>query len=472
MNPAPVSGVERVAAATIGSRAYDRKQTATGRRFYPRLLPHAPRAGPVGAEEHRARLGQLPFVGHTLKDRAAFLAMVERSGLVGRGGAGFPTARKLKAIDGRRPVVIANGTEGEPLSQKDKLLLSLSPQLVLDGTVLVAEALDALEAYVVVHPAVVLTAAEAVAQRRSVDNHGVKLTVLPAQDRYVAGEASALANYLENGVARPRPNPPRLVERGAWGRPTLVNNVETLAHIALLARYGAEWFRSAGTPDEPGSMLVTLRGAVRRPVVTEVEMGTPVRDLLALAGGPTGRLQALLIGGYFGSFVDGQEAVDRPYSRAGLAGLDADVGAGVVVAFDDQTCGVVEAARIARYLAGQSAGQCGPCVFGLAAVAEELDALASGQLTGGTARLERWLAEVEGRGACHLPDGATRLVASALRVFSDEVTAHVSGRCRPGARRHGHPVRSRQHETVRCEQPARSSLTGGPDRLRRLRFLC
>ena len=245
------------------------------------------------------------------KTEAAFLAMVERSGLVGRGGAGFPTARKLKAIDGPRPVIIANGTEGEPLSQKDKVLLSLSPQLVLDGTVLVAEALDALEAYVVVHPAVEQTVAGAAAQRRSVDNHGVKLTVLPGQERYVAGEASALANYLENGVARPRPNPPRLVERGAWGRPTLVNNVETLAHIALLARYGAEWFRSAGTPDEPGSMLVTLLGAVRRPVVTEVEMGTPVRDLLALAGGPTGRLQALLIGGYFGSFVNAQDAL-RP----------------------------------------------------------------------------------------------------------------------------------------------------------------
>ena len=143
-----------------------------------------------------------------------------------------------------------------------------------------------------------------------------------------------------------------------------------------------------------------------------------------------------------------------------------------MVAFDDQTCGVVEAARIASYLAGQSAGQCGPCVFGLAAVAEELDALASGHLTGGTARLQRWLAQVEGRGACHLPDGATRVVSSALRVFSDEVTAHVSGRCRPGARRHGHPLRSRQHETARGGQPARSSLTGGPDRLRRLRFLC
>ena len=178
-------------------------------------------------------------------------------------------------------------------------------------------------------------------------------------------------------------------------------------------------------------MLVTLLGAGRRPVVTEVEMGTPVRDLLALAGGPTGRLQALLIGGYFGSFVNAQDALDRPYCRAGLTSLGADVGAGVVVAFDDQTCGVVEAARIANYLAGQSAGQCGPCVFGLAAVAKELDALASGHLTGGTARLQRWLAQVEGRGACHLPDGATRVVFSALRIFSDEVTAHVSGRCRP-----------------------------------------
>ena len=218
MTPVPVPGVERIAAATIGS-GNDRKQTATGRRFYPRLLPQAPRAGPVGAEEHRARFGQLPFVGHTLQDRAAFLAMVERSGLVGRGGAGFPTARKLKAMDGPRPVIIANGTEGEPLSQKDKVLLSLSPQLVLDGTVLVAEALDACEAFVVVHPAVEQTVAGAAAQRRSVDNHGVKLTVLPGQERYVAGEASALANYVENGVARPRPNPPGLSSGGRGGGP-------------------------------------------------------------------------------------------------------------------------------------------------------------------------------------------------------------------------------------------------------------
>lgn len=148
---------------------YDDKTTVPNRHFYPRLLPQDASAGPVSLEQHLARYGPLPRVGRSLKEKAEFLAGIELSGLVGRGGAGFPTAQKLNAVDApRRPVIIGNGTEGEPASQKDKVLLSLSPHLVLDGAVLVAEAMGAGEAYVVVHPSVVGTvAAEAVRRGNS-----------------------------------------------------------------------------------------------------------------------------------------------------------------------------------------------------------------------------------------------------------------------------------------------------------------
>jgi NADH:ubiquinone oxidoreductase subunit F (NADH-binding) len=181
-------------------------------------------------------------------------------------------------------------------------------------------------------------------------------------------------------------------------------------------------------------MLVTVVGAVRQPMVTEVAMATPVSHVLAEAGGPSGRLNAILFGGYFGSFLKADEALGRPYSRAGLAPLAAGPGAGVVLAIDDGTCGLSEVARIVGYLASQSAGQCGPCVFGLAAMAAELEALARGRLSGGTARLQRWAQQVQGRGGCHLPDGATRLVLSALRAFSHDVSAHLNGHCLAGSR--------------------------------------
>ena len=147
----------------------------------------------------------------------------------------------------------------------------------------------------------------------------VPVRVLTGADRFVAGEASALVNWVGHGIAAPTTVPPRVSERGLGGRPTLVQNVETLAHLALIARHGAAWFRSLGTPAEPGSMLVTVIGAVREPGVYEIGIGTPVRDVLAVAGGPAAPLTALLVGGYFGTWVGLAVAAARPFSVAGLS---------------------------------------------------------------------------------------------------------------------------------------------------------
>ena len=396
----------------------------------PRLLPQRP-GGPASWAEHRARYGGLPVPGRDEGWRDRLIAEVGRSGLTGRGGAGFPTAGKLRAVAAGRdaPVVIANGTEGEPASAKDKVLLAREPHLVLDGAVLAAQLVGARQAFLVAHEAVREIVDRAAAERRQARCDRIRLRIRTGADRFVGGEASALVNWVGNGVPLPTATPPRVFEHGLDGRPTLVQNVETLAHLALIGRYGAEWFRSLGTPAEPGSMLVTLIGAVRRPGVYEIEIGRPVREVLELAGGPEAPLSALLIGGYFGTWADPAAAEPLPLSADGLSAVGASPGAGLIAALPAGSCGLAETARVARYLAGESAGQCGPCVFGLDAIAGALENLAAGR-SFRPDLLRRWMSQVDGRGACHHPDGAVRMIRSAPRVFGAEIDGHARGWCR------------------------------------------
>ena len=363
-------------------------------------------------------------------DGEALIAEVERAGLRGRGGGAFPTGRKLRAVRaaGRAPVVVANGTEGEFASAKDKVLLAQAPHLVLDGAVLAAEMVGATDAVVVVHQEVRAIVDAARAERTVAGTERVRLHVLTAADGFVAGEASAVVHWVERGVPLPRRTPPRLAERGLRGRPTLVQNVETLAHVALIGRHGAEWFRAVGTSDEPGSMLVTLAGALRRPGVYEIEIGVSLDEVLDAAGGASSPLSALLLGGYFGTWIRASAAAGLAFSSAGLAPSGSAVGAGLIVALPADACGLVETARVARYLASSSAGQCGPCVFGLDAIAGELERAATGE-SFDLERLRRWLDQVDGRGACRHPDGVVRFVRSCLDAFGDEIDQHRAGWC-------------------------------------------
>jgi NADH:ubiquinone oxidoreductase subunit F (NADH-binding) len=382
--------------------------------------------------EHLERFGTPPTRG------AARLAqLADSAGLRGRGGAGFPTGTKLAAVARRskQAIVVANGTEGEPASAKDKALLRLVPHLVLDGVTLAAAAVGAEEAIVAVGAGArneLRVVNAALAERRHARVDRVPLKLVAAPDTFVGGEETALVNWLNDGPPKPTFTPPRPFERGVRGRPTLVQNVETLANLALIARFGPEWFRSVGTEAEPGSVLVTLAGAIAAPGVYELALGTPLREVVRVAGGVTERISAVLAGGYFGSWISGDDAARIALTDADLRTVGASLGARTIAFLPATTCGVLETARITRWLAAESAGQCGPCVHGLAAVSGALERLARRQ--GDDERLPRWLDLVEGRGGCAHPDGAVRFVRSARRVFAREFELHAAGRCSGGGR--------------------------------------
>jgi NADH:ubiquinone oxidoreductase subunit F (NADH-binding) len=429
---------------------------STGDGDLPRLLPPARVSGQAqDLMAHFARYGRLPY-----RDQPGLLTgEIEAAGLTGRGGAAFPAYRKLAAVlaaaDKRRkvPVIIANGAESEPASEKDATLLWLSPHLVLDGLQLAAEAIGAQSAILYTH-----AEREADVGRRlrqalherlvaGVDRVPVQLAAAPS--RFLSGQETALVSHLAGGAAIPTFMPPRITERGLGGAPTLVQNVETLAHLALIARRGPGWFRAVGTRDEPGSMLATIRRADGRPRIAEVPLGTPLRSLL----GPLDPNSAVLLGGYHGTWLSAAQAATLNLANRSLEPAGARVGAGIVISLPADRCGLAETANVVRYLALESAGQCGPCLNGLPALAATFAELAAGR-PGPRARadLERWAGLVTGRGACHHPDGTARLVRSALITFAAEADRHQRGRCsatsaRPFLPIPGNPARTEQDWT-------------------------
>jgi NADH:ubiquinone oxidoreductase subunit F (NADH-binding) len=393
---------------------------------YARLTAGWRRTGPASLRDHLDVYGPMP----RRPGRPGFLAdAVTESGLTGRGGAGFPTGTKMHAVaESRGPaVVVANGMEGEPASAKDHALLARSPHLVLDGAVLAAEAVRA----DVVHMCLPRTSPRLADQVRAAiadrqrSGLGPPIQVHEVPHHYVSGEETALVRWLNGSEARPAGGLTRPYERGVRRRPTLVDNVETLAHIALIARFGPSWFRQAGLPSDPGTMLATISGAVVRPGVYEIALGTPIGDLLAISQAAPD-VTAVLVGGYFGTWHALQDVAGLPMSAARLRGVGASPGAGVLVALPASACGLVETARVLGYLADQSADQCGPCYFGLPAIAQDFAQLAAGCPNGPVLeRLDRRIGQLAGRGACRHPDGAVRLAGSALTAFAADVHAHA-----------------------------------------------
>jgi NADH:ubiquinone oxidoreductase subunit F (NADH-binding) len=431
------SGGLRVVSRTTGTAGQLRTPTGPAAPE-PRLLARpADGSPPARLATHLRVHGPLPraeLLGR--KGAGRLIQAAELAGLRGRGGAGFPTGVKMAAVckaghPKRPPVVVANGCEGDPTSGKDRLLLRVAPHLVLDGIALAVHAVGADEATLCVHRGdpLVEHLERAIAERTE-DPVRVRVVAVPA--RYVSSESSALVNFLTSGDARPTAGPPRPSEQGVHGRPTLVDNVETLAHLALIARHGPDWFRARGTDESPGTTLVTIGGVVRGPGVYEIDLGTPIGRVLPLAGGTSVSAQALLLGGVGGSWLPMPSAVDLELSHEGCAAGGSGMGVASLVALPDTACGVRATALMIRHLAGESAGQCGPCMLELPAIADDLDAAAVGRMDRELGdRLYRRLQVIPGRGACAHPDGAVRMASSALEVFRRDLTNHFYGRpCR------------------------------------------
>ncbi len=382
-----------------------------------RLLPAH---GGASLVEHHDRLGSPPHLS-----AAETVQMLDGAGLLGRGGAAFPTARKVAAVakavaKTRVPaVVVANCCEGDPTSVKDAVLIDRSPHLVIDGAVAAAAAVGADRIVLAVHQgsSAQRTLRWALAERPS-SEVPLELVAIPA--RYLASEATALVRFLNTGDARPAGRLP-IWEKGVEGRPTLVDNAETLAQLSLITRFGSAWFAAIGSPAEPGTALITVGGAVPRPGVLEVPTNAAIREVLTLAGSAS--VGWALIGGLAGRWVNLAGVAGIGISAAELqAAAGATRGVGSITVLPAGACVLTETVRIVQHQAGAGARQCGPCMFGLPAIADDLAGLARGDRTA-LDRLRRRLPTINGRGACGHPDGTVALAASAL----NSITAHEPG---------------------------------------------
>ena len=394
----------------------------------PRLLGERPTAREDIAT-YRELGGYRPLV-----NTDELLGEVESSGLVGRGGAAFPLAVKLRSVrDNARlvggAVLVANGEEGEPASIKDRWLLRNRPHLILDGLRLAAAIVEAQRAYVYVSDAESARSVEAALSELDPETlDGIAIEVLTVPPGYVAGEETAAVQAINGGPVKPTDKPPRPFESGVDGRPTLVSNVETLANLPLLQSDGSAAFRSQGTALSPGTFLATITGGGRPPTLYELPHGMPFTELLALHGVSPEQVRGALMGGYFAGFLN-RAVLDTTLDHETMRGLGSGLGCGAISVITDD-CPVALGASVLAYFDRENAGQCGSCFNAPAAMAAAAGALRDGAATTeDVERLRRWSVVLRGRGACATLDAATNIAASLLDQFPGEVAAHLDGSC-------------------------------------------
>ena len=388
----------------------------------------------AGAESPDAldeRLGGLPALSP-----AETVQLVADSGLCGRGGGHFPLARKLETVlaqvgSGPGAAVVVNLSESEPASRKDRTLARHRPQLILDGAALLARAVGAGEVQLHLHDeeyAVLAALRVAIDERTTAREGDPRWLFSTSPAGYVAGESSAVIASAEGGRSLPRWSSVPAAVRGLHDRPTLLSNAETFAHVAVIARIGADAWRALGPDPWNGPLVLTLQGGVTTPgEVVEVTGATTIGEVLATRGGLTGPPAAVLVGGYAGSWLPGGLAWHLSVDRTSFGTAGAMLGCGLLGVLPHGHCGLSESARIVSWLAAEGAGQCGPCAFGLPRMGSAFEALARGR---GRAvdELLRLADEVDGRGGCRHPDGVARLTRSAVTIFADDVRRHRRGR--------------------------------------------
>ncbi|MGV0745940.1 NADH-ubiquinone oxidoreductase-F iron-sulfur binding region domain-containing protein [Mycolicibacterium sp. XJ870] len=395
---------------------------------WPGMTPRLLCDGPETLADYTNAGGYAP-----LTDPDQLLEEVRASGLLGRGGAAFPLAVKLRTVrdNGFKAggtVVIANGEEGEPASIKDRWLLRNRPHAILDGLRLAIQIVAATRAVVYVSDAQAAQSVERALAELGSELGSVTVELVTVAPGYVAGEETAAVHVVNGGPAKPTDKPPRPFEEGVGGQPTLISNVETLTQLAYVQQHGAQEFRALGTDQSPGTFLATITGAGRPPALYELPYGVAFADLLTLHGVSADKVNGALMGGYFAGLLN-RDILGATLDHDAVHGLGSGLGCGAIGILTDD-CPVSVAASVLAYFDRENAGQCGSCFNGTAAMAAVATALRDGEATEeDLARLRRWSVVLRGRGACATLDGAANVAASLLSQFPDHVALHLENSC-------------------------------------------
>ena len=360
----------------------------------------------------------------------SIIELLEAAGLTGRGGAAFSTAIKVKAAHENGAELIVNACDGEIGAAKDAWIVEHRLPELIEGASLVARGR---------RPKVRYAAHRG--SRTAALLHSAGLRVLEAPHRYVSSEETSLIQLAHGGPAKPMTKRAPFVfggrdSQGHRVRPTVVLNAETLLRVSQINRHGATWFRSFGTELEPGPRLVAISGHVARPGVHEVAAGVPIADILALAGGLPEDARHVGVGGRGGVLLTAQDARTTIWTGGGMKRHGGSLGPGIFTVWDPSECPVETAIQLLSYGAGESAGQCGPCMFGLPALAGDWAAYGRTPSTDRYQRLQVRLDLLQRRGACAHPDGVSRVARSALATLRPEVAAHANHSCQKGGLRH------------------------------------
>jgi NADH:ubiquinone oxidoreductase subunit F (NADH-binding) len=423
----------------------------SGARGWPSVLLARAGAGEVpdlaAAEQGGAWAAYHKAVSELTPD--AVISIVSESGLRGRGGAGYPTGSKWRDCASQSEslrYVVANGFEADPGAQVDRVLMERDPHAVIEGVAIAAWAVRAESAVIAIAGSAVVAAERL---RTAIDEaeEGGYIGPQPAQTGrpllvevhevsgpFVVGEETVLLRALENRRAQPDQRPPYPSRTGLWGKPTVVNNVKTLAAVPWIVSHGAGAYAALGAPGTPGTTLVQLGGVVRKPGIVEVPIGATIREILDGPGGfVRGALKAVLVGGPSGGFLP-PEALDTPFTYGALREAGALSGSSTLLALDESACIVDIAALMTRYLNDSACGKSIPCRIGTHRMAELGAAFCSGHARPGDERLLGDLAaDVRDAALCGLEADASNPLLSGMRYFASEFEAHVArGECPAG----------------------------------------
>ncbi|MGE5819137.1 MAG: NADH-ubiquinone oxidoreductase-F iron-sulfur binding region domain-containing protein [Deltaproteobacteria bacterium] len=415
------------------------------------LFPKGVVEGQETLDAYRARGGYQALAKAFKATPEEVIKLISEAGLRGRGGAGFPTGRKwalTRECSEQPRYFVMNGGEDEPGSKKDRVLMEYLPHLVVEGAIIAAYAIGAAKVFLYInarYDAAIQSISQALADAKSAgycgqdivgSGFGLDIEIIPAPHNYVAGEDTAVLEVIEGKAPLPRQKPPFPVTVGLFGKPTSVNNVETVANVAPIILHGVEWYRRFGTPESPGTMIFSLGDDVKRPGIYELPYGTTLRYLIEACGGGTRdekRIKAIMPAAPSSAFLPADK-IDTPLEPNSMREAGSALGCGVVHVISEGTCMVEEVLRVSEFFTAESCGQCPACRMETNTLTALLKKVQQGQ--GGQPVLEQFgkvLAFNKGKGFCNLIAMPGPPIESAIKLFPDDFAAHLNtGSCPAG----------------------------------------